>query len=116
MNVHTGKALGELDHIKQSITDILATPLGSRVMRREYGSALADLIDQPLNDTTLLQCYAATAMAIAQWEPRVKLEKVRREISGDLPGIAALELEVTRLDTGTPNTATLNLQIPTGLN
>lgn len=28
----------ELDHIRQSVQDILTTPIGTRIMRREYGS------------------------------------------------------------------------------
>lgn len=40
MNRETGKALTGIEHIQQSIRDILVTPIGSRVMRRKYGSAL----------------------------------------------------------------------------
>ncbi|MGL4827152.1 MAG: GPW/gp25 family protein, partial [Vibrionaceae bacterium] len=47
MNRFTGYSISELQHIKQSIQDILTTPLGSRVMRRDYGSAIFELIDQP---------------------------------------------------------------------
>ncbi len=36
MSAETGKALEGLEHLKQSITDILTTPIGSRIMRREY--------------------------------------------------------------------------------
>lgn len=40
MNAHTGGAIDRLAHIRQSIADILTTRIGSRVMRREYGSQL----------------------------------------------------------------------------
>lgn len=50
MNRETGKAITDLDHIRQSIRAILITPVGTRVMRREYGSLLSALIDQPQND------------------------------------------------------------------
>ena len=45
MNAKTGKALSGVDHLKQSIQDIVTTPLGSRVMRRDYGCGLFDLLD-----------------------------------------------------------------------
>ena len=42
-----GRSLTDEEHISQSLSDILRTPVGSRVMRREYGSLLPDMIDQP---------------------------------------------------------------------
>lgn len=71
-----GARLEGIDHLRQSIRDILTTPIGSRVMRREYGSRLFQLIDAPMNRSTLLNIYAATAEAIARWEPRFRLQKV----------------------------------------
>lgn len=73
----TGKRLSGIDHLRQSIRDILTTPLGSRVMRREYGSRLFELIDAPVNRSTLVQLYAATAEALARWEPRFDLTRVQ---------------------------------------
>lgn len=75
-NANTGKLLGGLNHVKQSVEDILTTPLNTRVMRRDYGSALFDLIDKPLNGETKLDIIAATAEALARWETRFILERV----------------------------------------
>lgn len=72
----TGKPLSGIDHLRQSIRDILITPIGSRVMRREYGSRLYQLIDAPINRSVLLEIYAATAEALIRWEPRFRLQKV----------------------------------------
>lgn len=79
MNARTGVALGGLEHLKQSIRDILTTPLGSRVMRRQYGSGLFDLIDAPTNRRILAAIYAATAGALRRWEPRFQLQRVAVE-------------------------------------
>ena len=38
MNKVSGKPLLGIEHLKQSIIDILTTPIRIRVMRREYGS------------------------------------------------------------------------------
>lgn len=72
----TGKFLDGLDHLRQSVRDILTTPIGSRVLRRDYGSRLFELIDAPMNRATLMALYAATAEAIARWEPRIQLQSV----------------------------------------
>jgi hypothetical protein len=93
MNAQTGRRLEGLEHIQQSVRDILTTPLGSRVMRRDYGSLLPELIDMPLNDATLLQAYAASVMALIRWEPRIRVTAIRRTVSATQPGAAVLEIE-----------------------
>lgn len=75
-NAATGKRLGGIAHLRQSIRDILTTPIGSRVMRRTYGSRLFRLVDAPLNRSTLLELYAATAEALDLWEPRIRVISV----------------------------------------
>lgn len=97
MDVRTGKPLDGLAHLRQSIADILGTPIGSRVGRRDYGSLLFELLDQPMNGAGRLRLYAATAIALARWEPRLKLGRVALVPAGD-PGAYALELEGRRTD------------------
>lgn len=77
LNRHTGRAIAEDGHLAQSITDILTTPKGSRVMRRAYGSDLPNLIDAPINGETLVDLYLATAEALDEWEPRLDLARVQ---------------------------------------
>lgn len=90
INKNNGKALSGLAHLRQSITDILTTPKGSRVMRREYGSRLFELIDAPLNSTTVIQLYAATAQALDEWEPRFKLHST--SVNSIVEGKVTLDL------------------------
>ena len=47
------------------------------MLRRAYGSRLADLMGRPVNRQTLLDIYAATAEALARWEPRIRLIRVQ---------------------------------------
>lgn len=68
----TGQLLTEEAHIAQSIGDILSTPLGTRVMREDYGSLIPELIDQPQGAALDLKLISAALMAIVQWEPRIK--------------------------------------------
>ncbi|HHV7514956.1 TPA: GPW/gp25 family protein, partial [Escherichia coli] len=69
MNRETGRAITDADHIRQSCGDILRTPVGSRVMRRDYGSLLFSLIDMPQTDALRLQIMCACYMALLKWEP-----------------------------------------------
>lgn len=77
MSRTTGRALGGFDHLRQSIEDILTTPVGTRVHRRDYGSRLPRLVDRPINKSLVSDLVAATAEALNRWEPRLKLEEVR---------------------------------------
>lgn len=90
INASTGKSLEGVQHLRQSISDILRTPIGSRVMLREYGSRLFSLIDAPMNRSTLLDLYAATGEALDLWEPRFRLEKVQAVSAA--PGRIELDL------------------------
>lgn len=79
MNRITGKTITGLEHLRQSIGDILATPIGSRVMRRDYGSLVPALIDHPDNLNTQVRVYAAVASALMRWEPRFRLTRIESE-------------------------------------
>jgi phage baseplate assembly protein W len=94
MNAASGRAITELDHIRQSVADILLTPIGTRVMRREYGSLLPELIDQPINGATRLKAMSAVVMALLRWEPRLRPSRVDLTY-GPEPGSLTLELVAT---------------------
>lgn len=73
VNAATGAALTGWQHVQQSIKKILTTPIGSRVMRREFGSDLPDLVDTKMIQRNVLAVYSASATAIARWEPRFRM-------------------------------------------
>lgn len=105
----SGVALSGDDHLAQSIADIITTPLGSRVMRRDYGCLLFDLIDRPLGPATALLCSMAIAIALARWEPRIELKVVR--IEGELAaGQASVTIEGIR--SGSTANSLTRLSIP----
>lgn len=79
MDRNTGKVLDGLDHLVQSIKDIVTTPKMTRVMRLDYGSSMFDLIDRPINGQLIIDLYAAVADALNQWEPRFRLRRVLAE-------------------------------------
>lgn len=91
-----------LEHLRQSIQDILTTPIGTRVMRRDYGSRLCELVDQPINGALLMEIYTATAEALDRWEPRFELLRV--QVTKVVAGRLELSLEGRYLPEGQPVT------------
>jgi phage baseplate assembly protein W len=72
MSKADGTALAGFEHVRQSVWDILTTPVGSRVMRRDYGSRVPELIDKPMTPPVIIDVFVAAAEAIIRWEPRFR--------------------------------------------
>ncbi len=102
----SGRSVEDLAHIQQSVSDILRTPVGSRVMRRDYGSLLSELTDRPQNAALRLQIMAACYSAILKWEPRVSLTGITFETTFD--GKMVVDITGTRKDTS----AAISLTLP----
>jgi phage baseplate assembly protein W len=113
MNRRTGRRIDLLDHIAQSVADIVTTPLGSRVMRRDYGCLLPLLLDQPDNAATQIRLTAAVAGALMRWEPRVRLTRLGIGRDPERPGYAELQLrgQIVAAPLRHPQPLTLNIPI-----
>ncbi|HIB8991126.1 TPA: GPW/gp25 family protein [Citrobacter braakii] len=107
MNRNTGAPISDDAHISQSVGDILLTPVGSRVMRRAYGSLLSALIDMPQTPALRLQIMVACYSAIQKWEPRIRLTSVSFE-TGDA-GAMYVDIQGERTDNGAPVSTTIPL-------
>ena len=107
MNRQTGLSLSEADHIRQSVRDILVTPIGSRVMRRDYGSLLAAMIDRPQSPALRLQIMAA-CYSIQKWEPRISLTAITFERSEN-DGTLYVDITGTRPTSGQSFSITISL-------
>ncbi len=77
-------ASGEED-IVQAIWVILATPVGSRVMRPEFGSRLHELIFAPANADTFGQAVSYVQEALGFWEPRILVTHVEAGVDPEEP-------------------------------
>ena len=86
----TGQPITGLDHLRQSIEDILTTPIGSRRMKPEYGSKLRRYVDLPVSEGWKSAVQAEVARSLGRWEPRFKLERVR--VTAVVGGQISLEL------------------------
>ncbi len=76
MSRYNGSDLSEIEHIKQSLEDIATTPIGSRLMRRDYGTLLANLIDQPISEVLYLKIYSTLYTAYVRWEDRIEISQI----------------------------------------
>ena len=101
-DANTGKPIDGLAHLRQSIKDILSTRKGTRVMRRDYGSNLPDLIDAPTNPDTIVDIIAETAEALSTWEPRIDVQQV--DVEAMTPGRVSLTITGVYIPTGEPIT------------
>ena len=107
MSQSNGKAITDTDHLRQSVRDILLTPQGSRIARREYGSLLSAMIDQPQNQALRLQIMSAVYVALSRWEPRLTLDSIT--INSNQDGSMVVELTGQR-----NNGAPVSLSVSTG--
>lgn len=110
MDAATGQWIEGDAHLAQSIAQILTTPMATRGMRRDFGSLLPELIDQPFNDATRVRLYGATATALQRWEPRLTLKRVGLAL-GEVAGSFVLTIEGQRTDVAPANAHT-RLTIP----
>lgn len=90
----TGKPLEGWPHVAQSIRVILSTPIGTRVMRRTFGSWIPYLVDAPSTQDTLTRVFVAAATALDIWEPRFILQRVT--VINAVPG--HLEIDIDGLE------------------
>lgn len=107
MSRNDGQVIADTDHLRQSVRDILLTPQGSRLARREYGSLLSALLDQPQNPALRLQIMSAVYVALNRWEPRLTLDSIT--INGNFDGSMVVELTGQR-----NNGAPVSLSVTTG--
>lgn len=110
LSATTGRGVVDAAHLAQSVGIILGTPVGSRVMRRNFGSLLPELIDQPDNAATRVRLFAAVAGALMRWEPRIRLSRVQLA-SGAQPGQAEIVLDGTYVPLDGPQQL-LALRVP----
>ena len=106
MDRNTGKRLAGLDHLRQSIADILTTRIATRVALRDYGG-LPDLLDQTMNPVGRLRLFAAAALALARWEPRIRVTSFALQGDG---GAWTLSITADRRDAA-GDAATLSIPL-----
>lgn len=64
------------EKLKENIKHILLTGIGERVMRRDNGGGLRQLVHDPNNDALRAIVQHQIAKSIGYWEPRVQVQGV----------------------------------------
>lgn len=94
--------IGNLASALQSVELILSTRIGERVMRREFGAGVAELLGRLTTPTLFAAFQMLIATAIDLWEPRLRVRRV--SVSGSVDGFrlgqASLRIEADYLPRG----------------
>lgn len=98
MDQHSGAAISGDADIAQSVARILSTRIGTRVMRRSFGSRLPELQDTPITPRNAILWIAATAGALRRWEDRIKVERVAVSMNQGGEGRLLIDIAGHRTD------------------
>lgn len=89
----------DIQHIEQSLRQILGTVVGSRVIRRDFGSLMASIVFDP-NDVTLdVRLDYIIRRAIETWEPRVIIGPITTDRTEWQDGRLYINVEFTIIKT-----------------
>jgi uncharacterized protein len=80
------KMLKDEEDIQSSLEILLSTKQGERVMLPDYGCNLHELIFEPLTTTFKTYIKDLIRTAILYYEPRIEVEKIELNDTGELEG------------------------------
>lgn len=84
-----------MDLIQQSVTTILDTEPGERVMRPRFGCGLRRYLMAPNSESTRTSMSADIRSALETWEPRIRLDSVA-VTPGDDPSLVWVDIAYVR--------------------
>jgi len=64
------------DKLRENITHLLLTRIGERIMLREYGGGVTQLLQENINDGLIAVAQHQIAKAILRYEPRILPQEV----------------------------------------
>jgi phage baseplate assembly protein W len=87
--------LSDEEDIRSSLEILLSTRPGERVMRPGYGCNLDELVFEPLTTTFKTYIRDLIQTAILYHEPRIDVDKIDLDDTGDLEGRILISIEYT---------------------
>jgi len=87
--------LSDATDIQSSLEILLSTRLGERVMRPDYGCNLDELVFEPLTTTFKTYIQDLIMTAILYHEPRIQVNKIDLDDTGDLDGRITITVDYT---------------------
>jgi phage baseplate assembly protein W len=88
----TGRLLRGRAHAESCVRRILATRIGTRVMRLDLGADLAPLRGENLTAANVLRAYAEMVTAVHSQEPAIRFRKIEPELVDGRNGAIAFVL------------------------
>ena len=83
------------DDIQSSLEILLTTRQGERVMRPDYGCNLDELVFEPLTTTFKTYIKDLISTAILYYEPRIEVNKIELDDTGQLDGRILISIDYT---------------------
>ena len=93
--------LSDVDDIQSSLEILLTTRPGERVMRPDYGCNLDELVFEPLTTTFKTYIKDLISTAILYYEPRIEVNSIDLDDSGELEGRILIVIDYTVSATNT---------------
>lgn len=72
----TGQVIGNLASAYQGVEVALTTRIGERLMRREFGAGIAELLGRLMTPPLFVAFQTLIATAVDLWEPRFAVRRV----------------------------------------
>jgi uncharacterized protein len=82
----------ELD-IEQSLSILMATSIGERILRSDYGCGIHNISFENITTTLLTKIKRVIEKAILKYEPRIELKEVYFSKTKTLEGVLYIEIE-----------------------
>ena len=87
--------LSDEEDIQSSLEILLSTRQGERVMRPDYGCNLDELVFEPLTTTFKTYIKDLISTAILYYEPRIAVNKIDLDDTGELEGRILISIDYT---------------------
>jgi uncharacterized protein len=87
--------LSDAEDISSSLEILLSTRQGERIMRPDYGCNLDELVFEPLTTTFKTYIKDLIQTAILYHEPRIDVNKIELDDTGELEGRIIISIEYT---------------------
>jgi phage baseplate assembly protein W len=82
-----------IEKVKMAMRQILGTRLGSRVIDRDWGSDLRNIIFEPINQVTVTRVRFAVSEALERWERRIEILAVSVNVAQAADGIIETDVD-----------------------
>ncbi|MEN8178874.1 MAG: GPW/gp25 family protein [Pseudomonadota bacterium] len=95
------KMVAEEEDIQESLTILLSTRPGERIMQPAYGCGLHDMVFENINETTVTEIRDVIERAILFYEHRINLEGIELDTENVYEGRIDIQLDYTIRKTNT---------------